>query len=190
MLISNRIKNLKTGDEFLKVLDELIASELTNDFWTITLPADLATSSARNPQLFAFIASQNRLGASVLFSHKKIADLIDPALKAKKKPLERHHLFPRAWLENNVTSEQTEINQMANYALLEWPENIDIGKTPPTEYVPKIKKRFSEQNGLWTKTLADHALPENWENMAYLSFLDARRKLMAGIIKRGFESLA
>ena len=186
----NRIKNLKTGDEFLKVLDELIASELTNDFWTITLPADLATSSARNPQLFAFIASQNRLGANVLFSHKKIADLIDPALKAKKKPLERHHLFPRAWLEDNVTSEQTEINQMANYALLEWPENIDIGKTPPIEYVPKIKNRFSEQNGLWTKTLADHALPENWENMAYESFLDARRKLMAGIIKRGFESLA
>lgn len=186
----NRIKNLKTGDEFLEILDGLIASELTNDFWAITLPADLATSSARNPQLFAFIASQNRLGANVLFSHKKIADLIDPALRTKKKPLERHHLFPRAWLEENVTSEQTEINQMANYALLEWPENIDIGMTPPTQYVPEIRERFAGQEALWTKTLADHALPENWENMTYQIFLDARRKLMAGIIKWGFESLA
>jgi hypothetical protein len=186
----NRIKNLKTGDEFLEILDGLIASELTNDFWAITLPADLATSSARNPQLFAFIASQNRLGANVLFSHKKISDLIDPALKTKKKPLERHHLFPRAWLEENVTSEQTEINQMANYALLEWPENIDIGKTPPTEYVPEIRKRFNGQEALWTKTLADHALPESWEKMTYQKFLEERRKLMAGIIKRGFESLA
>jgi hypothetical protein len=107
----------------------------------------------------------------------------------KKKPLERHHLFPRAWLEENVISEQTEINQMANYALLEWPENIDIGKTPPTEYVAEIRKRFKGQEALWTKTLADHALPENWENMTYQIFLHTRRKLMAGIIKRGFESL-
>ena len=78
---------------------------------------------------------------------------------------------------------------MANYALLEWPENIDIGKTPPMEYVPKIQKRFSHQDGLWTRTLADHALPENWENMSYQSFLDARQKLMADVIRRGFESL-
>jgi hypothetical protein len=127
----NRFKNLASGDEFLAILDRLIASELTNDFWSITLPADLATSSARNPQLFAYVASQNRLNANVLFSHKKVSDLIDPALRTKKKPLERHHLFPRAWLEQNVTSDQTEINQMANYALLEWPENIDIGMTPP-----------------------------------------------------------
>ena len=26
-------------------------------------------------------------------------------------------------------------NQLANFALLEWPENIDISDTPPTEYV-------------------------------------------------------
>lgn len=110
----NRIKGLHTGEEFLAMLDSLMASELTDDFWSITLPAALATSSARNPQLFAYVASQNRLGANVLFSHKKVSDLIDPAIRAKKKPLERHHLFPRAWLEEMVTREQTEINQMAN----------------------------------------------------------------------------
>ena len=92
----NRIKTLSSGEQFLAVLDGLIASEMTNDYWSITLPADLATSSARNPQLFAYVASQNMLGAKVLFSHKTVADLIDPAIRAKKKPLERHHLFPRA----------------------------------------------------------------------------------------------
>jgi hypothetical protein len=71
----------------------------SNDFWSISLPAALESSSARNPELFAFIAAQNRLGAPVLFSHKKVNDLIDPAMKAKKKALERHHLFPRGWLE-------------------------------------------------------------------------------------------
>jgi hypothetical protein len=185
----NRLKGLASGEEFLALLDNLMASELTDDFWKITLPAALATSSARNPQLFAYVASQNRLGALVLFSHKKVSDLIDPALRTKKKPLERHHLFPRAWLEETLTKEQTEINQMANYALLEWPENIDIGKTPPSEYAAQIKKRFSGQEALWSKMLADHALPEDWEQMNYPAFLEARRKLMAGIIRQGFESL-
>ena len=185
----NRFKNLASGDEFLAILDRLIASELTNDFWSITLPADLATSSARNPQLFAYVASQNRLDANVLFSHKKVSHLIDPALRTRRKPLERHHLFPRAWLEKNVTSDQTEINQMANYALLEWPENIDIGMTPPETYVPEIKSRFKDQDELWRKFHIDHALPENWQTMLYADFLVERRRLMAGVIRNGFESL-
>lgn len=183
----NRIKLLDSGEAFLAMLEGLMANELTDDFWTITLPAALATSSARNPQLFAYVASQNRLSANVLFSHKKVSDLIDPALRAKKKPLERHHLFPRGWLEKEVTKEQTEINQMANYALLEWPENIDIGMTPPGQYAPEIRKRFSETQ--WDKMLSDHALPPGWEGMRYPDFLEARRKLMAAIIRQGFESL-
>lgn len=186
----NRVKGLTSGDQFLAMLDGLIANEMTNDYWSITLPADLATSSARNPQLFAYVASQNRLGARVLFSHKTIADLVDPAIKAKKKALERHHLFPRAWLEKNGVSERTEVNQMANYALLEWPENIAISDTPPSEYVPVIRERFAGKDGEWRRMLTDHALPERWEELAYADFLDQRRKLMAAVIRRGFESLS
>jgi hypothetical protein len=37
--------------------------------------------------------------------------------------------------------------------------------------------------------LADHALPQDWQSMTYPNFLEARRKLMADIIKRGFDSL-
>ena len=44
----NRIKGLTTPDAFLAVLDELISNELTNDYWTITLPAELATSSGKS----------------------------------------------------------------------------------------------------------------------------------------------
>lgn len=35
-----------------------------------------------------------------------------------------------------------------------------------------------------------HALPVNWDKLAYLEFLDARRKLMAKIIQEGFEHIA
>jgi len=53
----NKVKSLSSGDDFLAVLDSLIASEMTNDYWAITLPAELATSASRSPQLFAYVAS-------------------------------------------------------------------------------------------------------------------------------------
>jgi hypothetical protein len=183
----NRFKGVKDATSFAGALEEMMANELTNDFWTVTLPANLDSSSARNPELFAYIAAQNRLGAPVLFSHKKVQDLLDPAIKTKKKALERHHLFPRAWLESQGVEDLTRINQLANFALLEWPENIDISDTPPAEYVPQIQPRFSTED--WKRMQECHALPDNWHLMPYDTFLIERRKLMAAIIRRGFESL-
>jgi len=184
----NRLRGVADQERFLAILNETIANELTNDFWNITLPAALETSSARNPELFAYIAAQVLLGAPVLFSHKHISDLLDPTIKPKKKPLERHHLFPRGWLENQGITDMTLINQQANYALLEWPDNLDIGDSPPFEYVPKIRQRFKESD--WKLMHELHALPEGWEYMPYEVFLAERRKLMAAIIRRGFEALA
>ena len=79
------------------------------------------------------------------------------------------------------------INQQANFALIEWPDNIDISDAPPAEYVPKIRLRFSHE--AWIDMQEMHALPVNWEEMAYEEFLVERRKLMAAIIRRGFDSL-
>jgi hypothetical protein len=183
----NRLRGISTTEPFVEVLESLMQSALTNDFWTITLPAALESSSARNPELFAFVAAQNRLGAPVLFSHKKVSDLIDPVLRTKKKPLERHHLFPRAWQEAQGETDMKVINQMANLALLEWPDNIEISKDPPSSYVPKFRTRFSEEE--WRRMQEYHALPEGWENLPYHDFLIARRQLMAAIIRRGFETL-
>jgi hypothetical protein len=165
----------------------MIDSELTHDFWTITLPANLDSSSARNPALFAYVAAQNRLNAPVLFSHKKISELLDPTLYTVKKAMERHHLFPRGWLEKQGITDRTLVNQMGNYALLEWPENIAIGAKAPTEYVPHIRKRFSETE--WATMCELHALPPNWQEMDYTEFLIQRRQRMADIIRRGFNTL-
>ncbi len=184
----NRFKGLNNAEEFVEVLEKIIHDTLTYDFWTITLPNALESSSVRSPELFAYFAAQNRLGAPVLFSYKTISDLLDPMLKTKKKATERHHLFPRAWLESQGIQELRHINQMANLAWLEWPDNLDIKKTPPFDYVPKMKERFSEED--WLRMNELHALPEGWEAMPYDTFLEDRRKLMAKIIRRGFESLS
>jgi hypothetical protein len=123
----------------------------------------------------------------VLFSHKKVPDLLDPSLKTKKRALERHHLFPRAWLEREGVDDLKRINQVGNFALLEWPDNIDISDTSPSEYVPKIRPRFPVEE--WNRMHEHHALPESWHTMPYDAFLVERRKLMAAIIRKGFESL-
>ena len=44
-------------------------------------------------------------------------------------------------------------------------------------------------NREWERMHELHALPNGWERMAYADFLAARRGLMAGIIRRGFETL-
>lgn len=183
-----RIREIDTGEAFLSWLDGEITSELTNDFWQITLPSQFDSSSARNPQLFAFFAAQNRLGAPVLFSHKTVSDMLDPTIKTTKKALERHHLFPKAWLEAQGVSDQRMRNQMANYALVEWPDNIDISAKAPQDYVPQIKVRFSDED--WAEMHLSHGLPMGWEAMPYDQFLGQRRDLMAGVVRRGFEKLA
>ncbi len=180
-----RLGEARCSDSFAAILEEMMASQLTGDFWTVTLPAYLDTSSARNPGLFAYVAAQNLLGAPVLFSHKKIADLLDPAMKPVKKALERHHLFPRGWLERQGVADLKKINQVANFALLEWPDNIGIRDASPAEYVPKVEKWFSSSE--WLRMHELHALPMGWQEMPYEVFLIERRKLMAAIIRRGFE---
>ncbi|MGH7583314.1 MAG: GmrSD restriction endonuclease domain-containing protein, partial [Gemmatimonadales bacterium] len=68
------------------------------------------------------------------------------------------------------------------------PENIDISDTPPREYVPKIRTRFPNSDE-WHAMHDLHALPDGWEQMDYVTFLEERRKLMAGVTRRGFETL-
>lgn len=182
-----KLKDLKSKDDFIRTLDNIINTTLTADFWTINVPEKLDSSSAVNPQYFAYLAALNKLNAPVLFSNKKVHELLDPVLHPNKKPLDKHHLFPRAWLERQGIKEINHINQIANFALLEWPDNISISDGPPSEYVPLLKNRFSVE--AWGNMCELHALPEGWENMAYDVFLTERRKLIAEVIKRGYDIL-
>ncbi|MEK7408483.1 MAG: hypothetical protein AAB225_25710, partial [Acidobacteriota bacterium] len=148
---------------------------------------NLETSSARSPAVFAYYAAQNLLKAPVLFSKKRIADLFDPALKSKKKALDRHHLFPRAWLESQGITDLKLINQAANIALVEWPDDIAISDAPPAEYLPRMRERFTPAE--WDQMCRLHALPEGWEHMRYEEFLVRRRALTAEVIRWGLDQL-
>jgi hypothetical protein len=181
------LRAIKKSAGFIKTLNRIINDELTEDFWNITLPNELDTSTARSPSLFAYYAALNLLEANVLFSNIKVSELLDPALKAKKKPIERHHLFPKKYLAKIGITNTKEVNQIANFALVEWLDNIRIKDTPPPEYFSKYAARFSTSE--MEKMCYWHALPEGFEQMDYPTFLSERRKLMAKVIRDGFSKL-
>lgn len=183
-----KLREVHTSEEFVNLLTEIIDSSITNDYWDVTLPSGLATSSSRSPQLFAYYASLVMLGAKGLFSKIEVRDLIQGGLKSKRTALERHHLFPKAYLIKQGIDNQTLRNQIANYALVEWGDNLEISDQPPREYLRKALRPFSKEEK--EKMYFWHALPQNWEKMDYERFLVERRKLMAKVIKQAFEKLA
>ena len=182
-----KLRNIKGAGEFVSLLDGIINDALTEDYWNITLPNELATSSARSPTLFAYHAALNLLDARALFSKVKVWELLDPNIKSTKSGVERHHLFPKAHLKKLGITGTQEINQIANYAHVEWFDNIEISDTPPAKYLPKYEQRFSQAE--LKRMYKWHALPEGWEGMDYSQFLSERRKLMAQVTREGFEKL-
>lgn len=180
------IRNAKSGDEFISLLNERIDSELTNDFWDITLPTLLTSSYAKNPQWLIFVASQIRNNVELLFSSKKIADLFDPIVTTKKARLDKHHIFPKNHLNNIGIVEQTDQNQIANYVYLDYKTNIVISDDAPIDYFHEFQKYSRDDIHL---ALKNHALPEEFYKMDYATFLIERRKLLSTYIREYFESI-
>lgn len=182
-----RLRGLHSAEDFIRTLDRIVDDTFTDDFWNITMPNNLATSSSNSPALLAYYAALNLLDARVLFSKMKVSELLDPGHKSTKSATERHHLFPRAYLKRLGFDSTSDSNQIANYALVEWHDNIAIRDEPPADYFPKYAKRFDktelQEMSYW------HALPSSWYRMGYETFLESRRQLMAHVTRDGFTKL-
>lgn len=182
-----KFRTVGNAEDFVKEMTTIIESQLTSDFWNVTLPMDLATSSFRSPSLFAYYASLNIHNALGLFSKLQVKELLESGLRANKSALERHHLFPKAWLIRNGITEQRDYNQIANFALVEWSDNIAISDKEPKVYLPIYEQRFA--NDELEKMRYWHALPENWIDLDYRDFLNQRRKMIAKVVEAAFSKL-
>jgi hypothetical protein len=185
------IRSADTAERFLVALQSACDIALTSDFWSVTLPNELATSTARSPSLTAYHAAQVLLQAPVLFSDTNVSDWLDPHVNPVKS-IERHHLFPKAYLATLGLNDRTATNQIANYAYVEWTDNIKIGASAPSEYVPSFEASMRHA-GIAETTIRRmyrlHALPIEWQTMEYTEFLSARRELMAQLIEKGFHQI-
>jgi len=181
------LRDVADADGYAAVLSRICDETLTNDFWTINLPSDLATSAAYSPTMFAYYASLVLLDANALFSEQKVSTLLGAGQQAPKS-IERHHLFPRNHLKQLGLTSTRDTNQTANYALADWSDNAWISDKAPADYLPELIKRFAKPQ-MVLQMYHWHALPDGWENMEYRAFLGRRRELMAGIIREAYETL-
>lgn len=183
-----KLKGAADADSFVSVLDHACELALTDDYWTITLPGYLVSSAAYAPALFAYHAALVLLDAPALFSKLKVADLLDPSIKAPKSAVERHHLFPKGYLKKLDIRGVKETNQIANFAYVEWGDNVKISDQAPVDYLPEMESRFPAKELERMRYL--HALPTGWETMEYPEFLEQRRELIAKVVSDGYQLLA
>ena len=176
-------------------LKQIEESDLSDAFWSVTLPAALETTSTASPFFQTFLAAQVATGVrgflsksiTVAAMHENSGDI--------------HHIVPKDYLQKNGFPDRGEYNQVANYALTETSINISISNKPPLIYMAEIDAQI--QTGKLSlgeitdaadlvKNLAENAVPPGLASVSagsYAEFLDERRKLMAAVIRDFYQTL-
>ena len=187
-----RFNEVEPGDAtaFASVLNHVISTVLTPDFWTIRLPDDFVTSStSASPAYQGYLAALNILDADLFALNGKVKDWMDPSA-ATIKDVEGHHLFPKAYLRGLGITNTKRVNQVANFAPTDWVTNNFISDRPPSEYWPELVEKRSLIGPTFENQRFWHALPDNWAALTYDDFLVERRVLMARVTSEGFSKLS
>ena len=180
---------------FLNFMNEVEASNLSDTFWSITLPQLLESSSVNSPAFNTFLAAQINLNCnSMLMNGTKISDLIGISGDV-------HHIFPRAYLKKNGVDSKVKYNQVANYIYLDTQVNKAISDNAPCDYFSKVKTQCEggqiefgniSDAELLSKNLEENCIPADIVDMdvsRYDEFLQQRRKMMARLIERYYKNL-
>lgn len=189
----DRFGDLRAGDAdgFVRLSEEVLATSLTSDFWEYRVPDLLITSiAALSPTYQCYLAVLNAGDADMFMLDMKVRDWMDPNLPSVK-GVEGHHLFPRAYQEKVLgTTDIKRINQAANFAPTDWDTNILISDRPPADYWPQLVSERGQDKEWLAKQHYWHALPQGWEHLEYEEFLHQRRRLIAEVIKDGYQKLS
>lgn len=189
----DRFGRITDGDAcgFITEAERVLTTVLTEDFWRVTVPEALVTSGpGLSPAYQCYLASLNILDAEMfLLGAPRVREWMDPS-SPRVKGMEGHHLFPRNYLQSTLgITDLKRLNQAANFAPTDWDTNIEISDDPPQAYWPRlVGRRYGSESNLG-KQLYWHALPEGWQNLDYEEFLNQRRKLMALVIRDGYQSI-
>ena len=176
---------------FVDTLERIMDSELTEDFWEVTLPQRMVSSSTGNTAYKVHLASLISKDVKVLFSQVRMKNLLNPMLNVKKNLLESHHIFPKNYLNNIGITDIKDYNQIANLVFIEYKDNLKISDTSPNGYWPEILNSINEDDkrDIEENYVDRYDLPEEFWKLDYNQFLEERRKMMAKSIKKYFEKL-
>lgn len=181
------LRDVSNADEFVAYLNAVIANKFTGDYFEYSLPAELNSSSATSPAWYGYIAAINVLGTPMLFSTAPLSQYFVLGTSGDKNSVDKHHIFPKHYLEKIGYSNDRDRNQIANFTYLDYATNIDISDNPPIEYVGRYREKLGEEG--YKLACAQNALPENFEQLSYPEFLNKRRLLMAQIVKKAYNDL-
>lgn len=175
----------------LKAIED---ATLSDNFWNIQLSQNLTYVSSINPTYQVFLAAQNFFKKDSLLSHIPVGELVNLGGDI-------HHIFPKQYLVENGF-DRHEYNQVANYAYLDTPINIKIGKKAPKIYLNEaldaiksvadnsFKSIKNEED--FFRNLEDNCIPIEilkMDHNDYTSFLEMRRARMTALIKKYYYSL-
>lgn len=186
----------RIGDQgaaaYLKHLEE---TELSDAFWTATLPANLQTTSTTSPYFQVFQAAQIAAGSrGFLSKHITVATM-------EEHSGDTHHIVPKDYLQKNGFPDRTDYNQVANFVRTETSINIKISNLPPRDYLGLVDNQIESGELQLGEIIdpddvrlnfAENAIPDFIRDVTaanYHEFLAERRKLMAAIIHRYYENL-
>lgn len=182
------------GNGVQKVLQDIEAATLSDNFWNVKVVQDLEYTSTNNPTFLVFLAAQiMQNDVSLLSTNVPVRDLV--LLGG-----DIHHIFPKDYLKK-LGHEKNSYNQDANYVYLDKPINISIGNKAPNVYFGEAFEQCETQTikvGAITdkqqllENLKANCIPENVKDMDesnYSDFLAERRKMMAEKIKNYYNSL-
>ena len=175
-------------------LKEIEDATLSDNFWSIQLDQNLTYVSSINPTYQVFLAAQNFFKKDSLLSHIPVGELVNLGGDI-------HHIFPKQYLVDNGYDKYS-YNQVANYAYLDTPVNIKVGKKAPKEYFNEALDEIREQGETSFKAiksesefmsnLEDNCIPAEilqMDHTQYSDFLVARRAKMTALIRSYYYSL-
>lgn len=178
----------------VKTLENIEAATLSENFWSIQIPQDLTNTSTNNPTYLVYLAAQVYFNdVSLLSQNICVKELIELGGDV-------HHIFPKQYLKDNGF-EKNQYNQEANYAYLDRPVNVSIGKQAPIDYF-RVAREQCETKAVKCGSITDieelkrnleaNCVPEevlDMDHTRYAEFLEKRRALMAEKIRKYYYSL-
>jgi hypothetical protein len=178
----------KKGDieRFVQTLED---QTLTDIYWSSALPDEFNKTNTTNPFWNIFTAAQHKLGLSSFLSEANKVEAMTTA--------QVHHIFPKNYLVTNGI-ERNDYNKVANFVYLRDDINIKVSDLEPAHYMTQIKKyggAFGSDivsDEQLEKNFIDNAIPRQLitaTHADFFEFMDERRKLMAQVVKKYYETL-
>ena len=189
LAFSEDFKRIKQPGDLIRIVDTLEMQELTDIYWTSTLPDEFDKTNTSNQFWNVFVAAQRKLNYhGFLTPQLKVGDMTTPNI---------HHIFPKSYLIAH-NKDKDEYNKIANFVYLRDDINKKLDDDAPRVYFEKIMKfdgvfnnEISDRDTL-VQNLKENAVPLEviqYDVSNYADFLEKRRVEMTKLIKDYYYSL-